>query len=620
MEEKLSETFSIFPEEVASRKQFLDLTEEDFKVLKELRPFAKRVYKTVAKEFYDAQFGQPTFHQFFEGMAKAKGISLAQLREHLEQTQGEYFSQLFFGVPLAYGGDEWGEAYLERRLFVGKIHEKINLPLKWYLSSYALYARIVIPKLIKVYWFRPFFLQKGAMAIMKLMNLDMQLVSDAYVGANLKTLGMRSGQEDAFVCLKRNIFQLVDQVRVVSNGDLSNPLLDQKIPGVLGDVFSQMVRDLNGIVTQVLITAERVSASSQDLSSTAQEMNATTEEVSTTVQQIAKGAETTAQRVEETSKIMEQMNVSVSQVAISAQAAADASVQASQSAQKGGELAKDAVNKMNKIYETISGSAVVVKKLSDRSEQISEITDVITDIADQTNLLALNAAIEAARAGEQGRGFAVVAEEVRKLAEGSAKAADQIAKLIKEVQKETKQAVEAMDMGSKEVAEGREVVIKAGTALNEIIKVVENNASMVEQISAATEQMSAGTKQVVKSVDDIASTAEEAASATEEASASTEEMTASMQEMAASAQELAEMGINLRELVGKFKVGENQSSAVSRQSSVDSREAMVDSHQKKIALRERMEANKKRLEEVRKSSTTHGGKAEKPKEEGEKKA
>jgi len=369
----------------------------------------------------------------------------------------------------------------------------------------------------------------------------------------------------------------------------------------------------SGISMPILQIAERVSSSAQQLSSTAQEMNATTEEVSSTVQQIAKGSETTAQRVEETSKVMEQMNASVSQVATSSQAAASASVQASQSAQKGGESAKDAVNKMNKIYETITSSAVVVKKLGERSEQISEITDVITNIADQTNLLALNAAIEAARAGEQGRGFAVVAEEVRKLAEGSAKAADQIARLIKDVQKETKQAVEAMDMGSKEVAEGREVVIKAGTALNEIIKVVENNASMVEQISAATEQMSAGTKQVVKSVDDIASTAEEAASATEEASASTEEMTASMQEMAASAQELAEMGINLRELVGKFKVGENQSSAVSRQSSVDSREAMVDSHQKKIALRERMEANKKRLEETRRKAEHRDQKVEEKK-------
>ncbi|MFH1440674.1 MAG: methyl-accepting chemotaxis protein [Candidatus Omnitrophota bacterium] len=383
-----------------------------------------------------------------------------------------------------------------------------------------------------------------------------------------------------------------------AGGDLTAtiPVSSDDEIGDLAKAFNKMLTGLKSLITQVLETAEKVSTSSQELSSSAEEMNATTEEVSSTVQQIAKGSETTAQRVEETSKVMEQLNSSVNQVAKSSQSAATASVQASQSAQKGGDSAKDAVNKMNKIYDSISGSALVVKKLGERSEEINNIVSVITEIADQTNLLALNAAIEAARAGEQGRGFAVVAEEVRKLAEGSAKAADQIAVLIKDIQKETNQAVQSMDSGSKEVSEGREVVVKAGEALNDIIKVVENTASMVEQISASSEEMSAGTKQVVKSVDDIASTAEEAASATEEASASTEEMTASMQEMAASAQELAEMAVNLRELVGKFKVATADSAE-----KLQPRMAQIKSQ--KAGLAEKIEANRKRLEEAKKKES-----------------
>jgi methyl-accepting chemotaxis protein len=324
--------------------------------------------------------------------------------------------------------------------------------------------------------------------------------------------------------------------------------------GALTRSFETMVEGLRNIVSQVLVTSEGVSSASQQLSSSAQEMNATTQEVSSTVQQIAKGSETTAQRVQETSRVMEQMNASVTQIATSAQQAAAASVQANDAARKGGGSVQDAVGKMKRIFETVTASAEVVKKLGNRSEQITEIVKVITDIADQTNLLALNAAIEAARAGEAGRGFAVVADEVRKLAEGSARAADQISALIREVQKETAQAVTAMAQGSQEVSEGREVANRAGESLGEIVKLAENVAGMVEQISAASEQMSAGTKQVVKSVDDIASTAEEAASATEEASASTEEMTASMEEMTASAQELADMSVGLRQLVGKFRL------------------------------------------------------------------
>jgi len=351
---------------------------------------------------------------------------------------------------------------------------------------------------------------------------------------------------------------LIATAGIIATGDLTQEIkiTSRDEIGILGNAFKTMIDSLKKIVITIIGTSERVSSSSQQLSSGAQQMNATAQEVSSTVQQIAKGTETQAQKVEETSKVMEQMSASVNQVAQSSQSAASASVQASQSAQKGGEAAKEADTKMTKIYEAITQSATVIRKLGERSEQIGEIVNVINDIADQTNLLSLNAAIEAARAGEVGRGFAVVAEEVRKLAEGSAKATDEISKLIKEVQKETGQAVNSMEIGTKEVTDGREVVSRATKALEEIIKTVQNTASMVQQISAATQQMAAGTKQVVKSVDDIATTAEEAASATEEAGASTEEMTASMEEMAASAQELAQMAIDLRELVGKFKTGE----------------------------------------------------------------
>ena len=359
--------------------------------------------------------------------------------------------------------------------------------------------------------------------------------------------------------ITRPLNSLVKSTEVIASGDLTQEVNAQSEDeiGDLANSFRQMLESLRNTVGQLLSTSAQVSSSSEELSAASEQMNSTTQEVSSTVQQIAKGAQTTAQRVEETSKVMEQMNASVSQVAAGAQQAASASLQAKHAAEKGSEAAEETMKKMNSIFGVIANSSQVVKKLGERSEDITQIVSVITDIADQTNLLALNAAIEAARAGEAGRGFAVVADEVRKLAEGSAKAADQISRLIKEIQKETGQAVTAMEAGSKEVSEGRQIVTENSRAFKEIVKVVEQTATMVEQISAATEQMAAGTKQVVKSVDEIAANAEEAASATEEAAASTEEMTASMEEMTASAQELAEMAIRLRELGKRFKVKEN---------------------------------------------------------------
>lgn len=360
--------------------------------------------------------------------------------------------------------------------------------------------------------------------------------------------------------ITRSLRVVCDRISDIAGraGDLTTtvPVTSKDEVGDLTGGFNKMLSGLRGMVVRIIGSSQSVSAASQQLSSAAQQSNATMQEVSSAIDQLAKGAQTQAQRVEETSKVMEQLNASIAQSAQSAQAAASASVQASKSAQDGANTTREMVSMINKIFDSTTVSSEAVKKLGQRSEQIAEIVGAITDVADQTNLLALNAAIEAARAGEQGRGFAVVAEEVRKLAESSAKSATEIGKLIKEVVKDTREAVESMDNTFGQATQGKETVANTSKSVEEILQAVQNVSSMLQQISAATQQMSSGAKQVVQSVEDVATIAEEASSSTQQASASTEQMLATMQEMAASAQSLAEMGIELNNLVAEFKTGE----------------------------------------------------------------
>ncbi len=358
--------------------------------------------------------------------------------------------------------------------------------------------------------------------------------------------------------IKKPARQLLEASRVLASnaGDLTAKIdidSDDEL-GRLGNTLNEMFSNISGIINVIRNTSDKVNFSAQSLSASTEEMNSITEETSLTVQNIAKSTDVQAQKVEDMIMEIRNMERSVKQVANSAELAASAATNASETAIKGGDSAKEAVQKINKIYDVTAESAVIIRHLGERSNQIGEIVDVITDIADQTNMLALNAAIEAARAGEAGRGFAVVADEVKKLAEGSAKAAEEIATLIQKTQEDTQTAVRSIELGSKEVTEGKEVITRTGESLDEIVEVLKSSSDMARRISAATKELSRGMKNVISSIDEISSSAEKNASATQETAASMEQMTSSMEDVASSAQKLSDMAIQLREHVGRFKI------------------------------------------------------------------
>jgi hypothetical protein len=159
--------------------------------------------------------------------------------------------------------------------------------------------------------------------------------------------------------------------------------------------------------------------------------------------------------------------------------------------------------------KTRDDAVSAMRLIEKSSEQITEIIQVISEIASQTNLLALNAAIEAARAGEHGLGFAVVAEEVRKLAERSSEAAKEITQLIKE--------------SSRRVAEGAELSEKVGESLVAIVGAVEKTASGIAQIAEQTETQAASAEQVRAAIQVVSETTESNAASAEQLAASAEE-------------------------------------------------------------------------------------------------
>ncbi|MDC6282483.1 methyl-accepting chemotaxis protein [Ralstonia solanacearum] len=204
--------------------------------------------------------------------------------------------------------------------------------------------------------------------------------------------------------ITRPIGKAVNVAETVARGDLGS-----RIDAEGTDETSHRLAALADMNTRLTQIVDKVRDSSGSIAGAARPIAAGNADLS-------QRTEAQASSLQETAAGMEELTSTVKQNADNAQHATELAATASEVAQKGNAVVSQVVSTMQAI--------------SDRSGKIAEITSIIEGIAFQTNILALNAAVEAARAGDQGRGFAVVANEVRSLAQRSAKAAKEIKRLI----------------------------------------------------------------------------------------------------------------------------------------------------------------------------------------------
>ncbi|MEW5958865.1 MAG: methyl-accepting chemotaxis protein [Chloroflexota bacterium] len=493
------------------RKQFIGLSTQEIKTLKKLAKWANRVAGPMAREFYDHQFSFAPTRTFYETFAACQNLSVEQLRQQLEPTQAEYFRQIF--QEAAEGGD-YGTSYFEQRLKVGRLHNAINLPLKWYVGSYALYQSMIRKYLFRWYWHRPRFRAKAEQAIFTVFNYDIQAVVDSFFYDHLESVGL-----------------MLEKVQVkTTEHDLSE---DYK-------TLKATIRD----------TIEETARASQIIAEASSQQAHTTEQTAQATQQIAIANQEQAWAVTQSSNAANHISAIIQQVAANAKAAADGANAAAQIAGKGAATVEATLKGMEGVKAKVGLSAQKVMEMGQRSEQIGMIVETIDDIASQTNLLALNAAIEAARAGEHGKGFAVVAGEVRKLAEKSATATQEIANLIKSIQQTVAEAVAAMEESAAEVEAGVDRAHESGQVLASILGAAKGTSRQVEEIAQAADEMNASATELVEAIDNVSAVVEENAAAAQEIAAQVEEVTAS-------AQSLSGMARELQQIVTQFNLGKD---------------------------------------------------------------
>lgn len=324
--------------------------------------------------------------------------------------------------------------------------------------------------------------------------------------------------------------------------------------GDLAKTFSAITANMRNMLSQVNDSALRVDEAVEEMTAKARTTTEMVQETNVLIQGVSETAEMQLISAQESATSMQEMAVGSQRVAEIASEVAGSSSEIQQRADLGEELLGQAVEQMVSIQEGALGTSKVMDELKEASEEVTQITQMISDISEQTNLLALNASIEAARAGESGKGFSVVADEIRKLSEQTATSASEISRLIVNIQDDTTIAVKSTHESQKDVEKGIELMTTLKNDFQIIFEALDQIHERMNDLSSLSEEMSAGTEEVSAAVEEMSATSQEATNHVNKVTAKTNEQLKTVEDIHIATNSLKEMAMQLKQAIEQFKM------------------------------------------------------------------
>ncbi|MDX1801816.1 MAG: methyl-accepting chemotaxis protein, partial [Marinobacter sp.] len=300
-----------------------------------------------------------------------------------------------------------------------------------------------------------------------------------------------------FVVFMRMIIRAITSLKTQldniaqGEGDLTQriPVESEDDLGRLATSFNLVLQNLQSMIGSIQQLSRHLGQGATDLAATARDNNDDVTRQTDSISMVATA--------------INEMQSAIEEVAGNASRAAEVTRDAEATGQTSASIIRNSSEQVRRLAAQISKAVEVIRKLSDDSDNITSVLDVIRGIADQTNLLALNAAIEAARAGEQGRGFAVVADEVRTLAQRTQQSTEDIQTMISTLQTGVADIVSVMETGSAEASETEKLAGQAEAQLQAVLEAMTNISDMNTSVASATEEQTQVVDEINRSITEI---------------------------------------------------------------------------------------------------------------------
>lgn len=357
------------------------------------------------------------------------------------------------------------------------------------------------------------------------------------------------------VVLIKPLQQLKETANRVSEGKIGEDVIMPKTHDeirAVAEAFQLMLMNLRQMVDSIDQNFQKTNETIIDLSELTSEAAKKADGIAKTVTQISLGAQNSATAISETVEAIEDVRILATEVNAKAMNSATQSKEIISNLENTTNAIQDLVNSIQQIADGNEQSLGSIQELEKNAEQIERIIGLVGEIAEQTNLLALNASIEAARAGEHGKGFAVVAEEVRGLADESAKAVQGIEELIKTMQENVHIVVQQMkNQVSFAVQEASKVTATTST-VDQMANKVRQMADAVVDISSLIEKQMINIETTARQSQEVAAIAEETSAGAEEVRGAAEEQANAIEQVEQLSKELKKQSDELFKMIQQF--------------------------------------------------------------------